>query len=73
MFVFSEIASLVFWEMASLTLLSFILCITIIFISRLVPRLNVATRHLGAVQAMHTKPTPRLGGIAIFGALAFSL
>jgi UDP-GlcNAc:undecaprenyl-phosphate GlcNAc-1-phosphate transferase len=73
MFVFSEIASLVFWEMASLTLLSFILCITIIFICRLVPRLNVATRHLGAVQAMHTKPTPRLGGIAIFGALAFSL
>jgi UDP-GlcNAc:undecaprenyl-phosphate GlcNAc-1-phosphate transferase len=65
--------AIVFWEMASLSMLSFFLCITIIYVSQLRPRLRVAARHLSAVQATHTNPTPRLGGIAIFGALAASL
>ena len=47
--------------------------VMIVFLARYIPLLSGGQRSLGAVQAMHTKPTPRLGGLAIFAALCASL
>lgn len=45
----------------------------IVLAARILPRLSAVREDLGVVQAMHTRRTPRLGGVAIFGAssLAF--
>jgi UDP-N-acetylmuramyl pentapeptide phosphotransferase/UDP-N-acetylglucosamine-1-phosphate transferase len=40
--------------------------------ARFIPRLAGRPSDTNAVQAMHVRPTPRVGGIAIFGALACS-
>ena len=53
----------------ALTSLSFGLCVGIIFVCSWLPWLSGRTCDLSAVQSMHTRATPRVGGIAIFGAL----
>lgn len=58
------------WHYASLTALSFVVCGIILLISKYIPFLLGRRDHLRAVQAMHTRPTPRLGGLGIFAALA---
>lgn len=45
------------------------ICAVLTYLSRYFPRLSGHPGHLSAVQAMHTCPTPRVGGVAIF--LAF--
>ena len=60
------------WHEAFLTLLSFCLCWALVIIAPKVPRLY-GRAHLEAVQASHSEPTPRVGGIAIFGSLAISV
>ncbi|WP_198007007.1 MraY family glycosyltransferase [Roseobacter sp. CCS2] len=45
----------------------------LIVLARTVPRLRGRAGDATAVQAMHVGLTPRVGGVAIFGALAFSL
>lgn len=44
----------------------------ILLLHRLFPQLSGGLRTLQAVQTMHTRPTPRLGGVAILIALAAS-
>lgn len=61
------------WPEASVALVSFLLCLIIVIIGPRVPRVFGKTRNTTAVQAAHSKPTPRVGGIAIFGSIAFSL
>ena len=56
-----------------LALLSFFLCIALIVLARAVPRLRGRADDATAVQAMHVGLTPRVGGVAIFGALACSI
>ena len=53
----------------ALTSLSFGLCVGIVFVCSRLPWLSGRTCDLSAVQSMHTRPTPRVGGIAVFGAL----
>ena len=56
-----------------LVLASFFLCCSLIALRRHVPRLTGAVGNMSAVQSMHTRPTPRVGGVAIFGALGTCL
>ena len=60
------------WHEVLLTLVSFFLCWALIIVAPKVPRLY-GRSHLEAVQASHSKPTPRVGGIGIFGSLAISV
>ena len=53
--------------------LSFVICVALIALARFIPRLAGRPSDTNAVQAMHLRPTPRVGGIAIFGALACSI
>lgn len=56
----------------ALSALSFLLCVAIFMMRRWAPRLSGRAVDLQAVQSMHTRLTPRVGGVAIFGALAVS-
>ena len=58
--------------LAYLAVLSFVVCVALIAMARYFPRLAGRPIDTDAVQAMHVRPTPRVGGIAIFGALACS-
>lgn len=60
------------WHEAILTLLSLSTCLFLVFLGPKVPYLYGATAHLRAVQAAHSRQTPRVGGIAIFGSMALS-
>jgi UDP-GlcNAc:undecaprenyl-phosphate GlcNAc-1-phosphate transferase len=60
-----------YWKEASLGIASFLICAAIIWLARNMPFLT-PQRHATAVQAAHVAPTPRLGGVAIFAALALS-
>jgi UDP-GlcNAc:undecaprenyl-phosphate/decaprenyl-phosphate GlcNAc-1-phosphate transferase len=55
-----------------LVLLSMAGCALLIFLTRYFPRLSGHPSHLLAVQSMHTRPTPRVGGLAIFCAMGAS-
>lgn len=59
-------------HLAYFAMLSFLSCVALIALARFMPRLAGRHSDTNAVQAMHARPTPRLGGIAIFGALACS-
>jgi UDP-GlcNAc:undecaprenyl-phosphate GlcNAc-1-phosphate transferase len=61
------------WRIGSLAALSFVLCGLIVFLRGHVPRLSGRVADLAAIQSMHTSLTPRVGGIAVFGALLVSL
>ena len=60
------------WHEVLLTLASFLMCWGIVFMASRVPRLYGSGQNLKAVQTTHKRPTPRVGGIAIFGTLALS-
>lgn len=51
---------------------SFCVCAVIVLLSDRVPRLGGRVHDLNGVQSMHLRQTPRVGGLAIFGALALS-
>ncbi len=59
--------------LALLVLISFSACIVIIALARFFPRLRGRDNDTTAVQSMHVNPTPRVGGLAIFGGLACSV
>lgn len=61
-----------FWKEGLLFVLSVVVCVAIIMLARRFPRILTPHKHLVAVQASHVEPTPRLGGVAIFAALALS-
>jgi UDP-N-acetylmuramyl pentapeptide phosphotransferase/UDP-N-acetylglucosamine-1-phosphate transferase len=56
-----------------LTLVVFLACGTIVYLSRIAPGMTGAVDRLGAVQTSHERPTPRIGGLAIFAGLLISL
>ena len=58
--------------LAFLGLLSILACLILVPLARVFPRLRGRPDDTDAVQAAHMRLTPRVGGIAIFGALAFS-
>ena len=68
-----QVTALIDWSVAALAALSFLLSGLIFLIRKRVPRLSGRIHDLQAVQAMHTRPTPRVGGIAIFITLGLSL
>ena len=57
----------------SLAAFSLVICIGIFLIRDIFPRLSGRRHDLYAVQSMHTQMTPRVGGVAIFGALGLSV
>jgi hypothetical protein len=61
------------WHEVLLTPASFLMCWGIVFIASRVPRLYGSGQNLKAVQATHKRPTPRVGGIAVFGTFALSV
>ena len=61
------------WHYALLLLLSLSLSALLVIWSRWTPRLNGRGQNLTSVQSMHTRLTPRVGGIAIFAALGLSM
>lgn len=65
--------ALIEWPEAFVALISVAVSVMIVVFARYIPSLTGGQRSLGAVQTMHTKPTPRLGGLAIFAALFASL
>jgi len=62
-----------YWPEIVLATLSFFLCVLFVTLRTRVPRFCGHGLHLSAVQAMHANPTPRVGGIAIFGALCLGM
>lgn len=61
------------WQEFAVAALSFALCGAIFLLRSRFPRLSGRADDLGAKQSMHTQLTPRVGGIAIFGALGLSV
>jgi UDP-N-acetylmuramyl pentapeptide phosphotransferase/UDP-N-acetylglucosamine-1-phosphate transferase len=64
--------SIMEWHDLSIFLLSLSLCVVLVLIAPKVPRFFGDGGHTEAVQAMHERETPRVGGIAIFAALLTS-
>lgn len=60
------------WPEFTLLALSMCLCWLLIALQRHFPSLAGHSSHLSAIQAMHSKPTPRVGGLAIFAAFCLS-
>lgn len=60
------------WHFLATTLLSTIISALIVRVSPLLPRLYGHTAIRSSVQAVHWRATPRVGGLAIFGAIVFS-
>lgn len=56
-----------------LPMVSFVLCAVLVLLSKHMPILSGNHYNLASIQAIHTAPTPRVGGIAIFAALCVSL
>jgi UDP-N-acetylmuramyl pentapeptide phosphotransferase/UDP-N-acetylglucosamine-1-phosphate transferase len=69
----SEPTQILQYHMGYLALISLSACILIVVLARFFPRLRGRENDETAVQSMHINPTPRVGGIAIFGALACSI
>jgi UDP-N-acetylmuramyl pentapeptide phosphotransferase/UDP-N-acetylglucosamine-1-phosphate transferase len=61
------------WHEVLLTVSSYLMCWGIVFLAPRVPRLYGRRQSLRAVQTTHKQPTPRVGGLAIFSALALSV
>lgn len=68
----SELAQVLEPHFAYLALISFFGCLALIVLARRFPRLQGRAEDAGAVQSMHLRLTPRVGGLAIFGALGSS-
>lgn len=69
----SELAQIYEPHFIYLALISFCGCLAIIAAARYFPRLQGRASDADAVQSMHSKLTPRVGGMAIFGALGCSV
>jgi len=67
-----ELSSILEPHLIYLGLLSFFGCLALIVLARFIPRLGGRSDDTNAVQAMHVGLIPRVGGIAIFGALSFT-
>ncbi|MDG1281871.1 MAG: hypothetical protein P8O10_11225, partial [Pseudorhodobacter sp.] len=61
------------WQEFALAALSFTLCAAIFLLRSRFPRLSGRAIDLLAKQSMHTRLTPRVGGIAIFAGLGVSV
>ena len=61
------------WHEFVLAALAFVICAAVVLLRKRFPRLSGRTADLRAVQSMHTRPTPRVGGVAIFGTLGLSV
>lgn len=61
------------WQKFELVALSFGISVALILLRSRLPSLGGRTHDLIAVQSMHTRPTPRVGGVAIFAALGLSV
>ncbi len=61
------------WHHFALASGTALLCVVLIVLAPFVPRLTGERRAWQAVQAIHSRPTPRVGGVAIFGAFAMSV
>jgi UDP-N-acetylmuramyl pentapeptide phosphotransferase/UDP-N-acetylglucosamine-1-phosphate transferase len=57
----------------ALATLSILICVIILLLKKRVPRLSGRSHDLNSVQSTHTRLTPRVGGVAIFGALGLSV
>jgi UDP-N-acetylmuramyl pentapeptide phosphotransferase/UDP-N-acetylglucosamine-1-phosphate transferase len=71
--VYADLYSWVSWHKIILTMVTLVLCGLIVALARLAPKLTGVVGHLNAVQAMHSRPTPRIGGLAIFVGLVTSI
>jgi UDP-N-acetylmuramyl pentapeptide phosphotransferase/UDP-N-acetylglucosamine-1-phosphate transferase len=69
LFEFDAVAVL---RLATLTALSSTICALLIVLLLAAPRIGRHNVHLKAVQAAHNRPTPRIGGVAIFAAFCAS-
>jgi UDP-N-acetylmuramyl pentapeptide phosphotransferase/UDP-N-acetylglucosamine-1-phosphate transferase len=69
----SDAAQLLQYYLGYLALMSLVGCLVIIALARVFPRLRGRGDDENAVQSMHLRPTPRIGGVAIFIALASSV
>lgn len=65
--------SLLLFHKSLLVLQAFFVGVAIIIAGHFFPELNGGFGKPRAIQAMHTRPTPRLGGVAIFAALMLSI
>ncbi|UYP68519.1 glycosyltransferase [Thalassobacter stenotrophicus] len=61
------------WHEYVLAALAFAICVLIVLLRSRFPRLSGRAYNLQAVQSMHTRRTPHVGGIAIFGTLGLSV
>ena len=61
------------WHKFVLAALAFAVCVAVVSLRKRFPRLSGRTADLRAIQSMHTRLTPRVGGVAIFGALSMSV
>ncbi len=61
------------WREVFVAALAFVICVVIVLLRRRFPRLSGRADDLRAVQSTHTRLTPRVGGLAIFGALCLSV
>lgn len=59
-------------KLLALTALSSSICALMIILQKFSPNFGRHKSHLNAVQAAHSRPTPRLGGVAIFAAFGAS-
>lgn len=57
----------------ALLAISFAISVLLAAYGRRTPRVSCRAHDLSAVQSMHTRPTPRVGGIAIFSAFGLSV
>jgi len=60
------------WHEAVVAVFSFVFCVVLVALRNRVPRLCGRVGDLGAVQSMHSRLTPRVGGGAIFAAMCLS-
>lgn len=70
--VLSELGAANALELVVLTALSSAVCALLIVLSLRTPFLDRHGARLRAVQAAHTRPTPRIGGVAVFAAFGAS-
>ena len=68
-----DLSSIVDPRIGLLAVASCVGCLVLLGLARVFPRLQGRVDDDNAVQAMHTGLTPRVGGVAIFGALALSV
>ena len=68
-----DVSLVVFGHSASVAGISLVLCLGLVMAAQWFPRLAGRPADLMAVQAAHSRATPRVAGLAVFGALVFSI